>query len=128
MALRLSTCLTATSGVAAKACGSAARVFYRAKCARKKYLTSWTCGSYDRAKQGASVLGAGEKLGDPKVWNAFARRYRSEMKATDARQTIEALAQLARRTPISVGCFCHGPHCHRFELERLIRRSAAGEA
>jgi uncharacterized protein YeaO (DUF488 family) len=69
-----------------------------------------------------------KNLGDPKVWNTFARRYRSEMKATDARQTIEALAQLARRTPISVGCFCHGPHCHRFELERLIRRSAAGEA
>jgi uncharacterized protein YeaO (DUF488 family) len=69
-----------------------------------------------------------KNLGDPKVWNTFARRYRSEMKATDARQTIEALAQLARRTPISVGSFCHGPHCHRFELERLIRRSAAGEA
>jgi uncharacterized protein YeaO (DUF488 family) len=67
-------------------------------------------------------------LGDPKIWNAFARRYRTEMKATDARQTIQALAQLARRTPISVGCFCHGPHCHRFELERLILRSAAGEA
>ena len=67
-------------------------------------------------------------LSDPKVWNVFARRYRTEMKATDARQTIEMLAQLARRTPISVGCFCHGPHCHSFELERLIRRSAAGEA
>ena len=67
-------------------------------------------------------------LGDQKVWNAFARRYRTEMKATDARQTIRALAQLAQRTPISVGCYCHGPHCHRFELERLIRRAAAGEA
>jgi uncharacterized protein YeaO (DUF488 family) len=69
-----------------------------------------------------------KNLDGPKVWNAFARRYRTEMMATDARQTIEALAQLARRTPISVGCYCHGPHCHRFELERLIRRAAAGEA
>jgi uncharacterized protein YeaO (DUF488 family) len=69
-----------------------------------------------------------KNLDDPKVWNAFARRYRTEMKATDARQTIETLAHLARHTPISVGCYCHGPHCHRFELERLIRRAAAGEA
>jgi uncharacterized protein YeaO (DUF488 family) len=67
-------------------------------------------------------------LGDQKIWNAFVRRYRREMKVTDARQTIAALAQLAKRTPISVGCFCHGPHCHRFELERLIRRAAAGGA
>jgi uncharacterized protein YeaO (DUF488 family) len=69
-----------------------------------------------------------KNLGDPKVWNAFARRYRTEMKATDARQTIHALAQLAQRTPVSIGCYCHGPRCHRFELERLIRRAAAGEA
>jgi uncharacterized protein YeaO (DUF488 family) len=69
-----------------------------------------------------------KNLDDPKVWNAFARRYRTEMTATDARQTIQMLAQLARRTAISVGCYCHGPHCHRFELERLIRRAAAGEA
>ena len=65
-------------------------------------------------------------LEDPKVWAAYLRRYRSEMKRTDARQTIEALARLAQRTPISLGCYCHGEHCHRFELERLIRTAAAG--
>jgi uncharacterized protein YeaO (DUF488 family) len=62
-----------------------------------------------------------------KVWTAFARRYRTEMKATNARQTIRALAQLAQRTPISVGCYCHGPHCHRFELEKLIQRAAVAD-
>jgi uncharacterized protein YeaO (DUF488 family) len=68
-----------------------------------------------------------QDLAGAKAWNAFARRYRTEMKATDARQTIHALAQLAQRTPISIGCFCHGPHCHRFELERLIRRAAVAD-
>jgi uncharacterized protein YeaO (DUF488 family) len=63
-------------------------------------------------------------LDDSKTWDAYARRYRAEMKKTDARQTIRALAELAKRTAISVGCYCHGPHCHRFELEKLIR--AAG--
>src|SRR5215813_7302179 len=43
-----------------------------------------------------------ENLDDPKTWNTFTRRYRAEMKATDARQTIAVLAQIAKRTPIAV--------------------------
>jgi uncharacterized protein YeaO (DUF488 family) len=65
-------------------------------------------------------------LDDAKTWNTYARRYRAEMKKTDARQTIRMLAEMAKRTPISIGCYCHGAHCHRFELERLIR-AAAGD-
>jgi uncharacterized protein YeaO (DUF488 family) len=66
-------------------------------------------------------------LADTKVWKAFVSRYRTEMKATDARQTIRVLAQIAERTPIAFGCYCHGPQCHRFELERLIRQAAAAK-
>jgi uncharacterized protein YeaO (DUF488 family) len=61
---------------------------------------------------------------DAKTWKTFLSRYRSEMKKTDPGQTIRALAELAKRTPISIGCYCHGEHCHRFELERLIRAAA----
>ena len=61
---------------------------------------------------------------DDKTWNAFLRRYRVEMKGTAPRQTILMLAQLAKVTPISVGCYCHGTHCHRFELEKLIRAAS----
>jgi uncharacterized protein YeaO (DUF488 family) len=67
-------------------------------------------------------------LDDPKVWNTYVRRYRGEMKDTNARQTIRLLARIAGQTPISLGCHCRGTiHCHRFELERLIRE-AAGES
>jgi uncharacterized protein YeaO (DUF488 family) len=59
------------------------------------------------------------------VWRSYARRYRREMGKTDARQTIALLAQLARRTPLSLGCYCRTAHCHRFELARLIRAAAA---
>ena len=65
-------------------------------------------------------------LEDPKIWKTYARRYRGEMSKTDPRQTIRTLAELAKRTPISVGCYCQGSHCHRFELEKLIR-AAAGD-
>jgi uncharacterized protein YeaO (DUF488 family) len=61
---------------------------------------------------------------DEKTWNAFLRRYRAEMKATVPRQTIMMLAQLAQVTPIAVGCYCGRMHCHRFELEKLIRAAA----
>jgi len=64
-------------------------------------------------------------LESAKTWKTFLSRYRSEMKATNPRQTISVLAALAQRTPISIGCYCHGEHCHRFELERLIRAAAA---
>jgi uncharacterized protein YeaO (DUF488 family) len=63
-------------------------------------------------------------LADDKTWNTYVRRYRREMKDTDARQTIALLAIIARHTPISLGCYCRTPHCHRFELERLIRAAA----
>jgi uncharacterized protein YeaO (DUF488 family) len=63
-------------------------------------------------------------LENAKTWKTFVSRYRTEMKKTDPRQTIAALAELAKRTPVSIGCYCHGEHCHRFELERLIRAAA----
>jgi uncharacterized protein YeaO (DUF488 family) len=63
-------------------------------------------------------------LEDARTWKTFVTRYREEMKNTNARQTIAVLAELAKRTPISIGCYCHGEHCHRFELERLIRAAA----
>jgi uncharacterized protein YeaO (DUF488 family) len=65
-------------------------------------------------------------LENAKTWKTFVTRYRQEMKKTNARQTIATLAELAKRTPISIGCYCHGEHCHRFELERLIRAAAKG--
>lgn len=68
-------------------------------------------------------------LAEPKTWQTFVRRYRREMSDTNARQTILALAKLAERTPIAIGCYCHtDKYCHRFELERLIRAAADEEA
>lgn len=51
----------------------------------------------------------------------FFRRYRSEMKATDPRQVIRLLAELARNTPISICCYCEDEsRCHRTVLAELI--------
>ena len=62
--------------------------------------------------------------GDRKIED-FYRRYRKEMTATDARQAIALLAELSKRTPIAVGCYCADEsRCHRTELARLIMAAA----
>jgi uncharacterized protein YeaO (DUF488 family) len=65
-----------------------------------------------------------QDLDDPAAWKRFKTRYCDEMKQTDPRQTIKALAMIAQATPISIGCACKTPRCHRFELEKLIRAAA----
>ena len=66
---------------------------------------------------------------DDKAWRRFVAAYRSEMSATDARQTIRALAEIAKHTPIAVGCYCDlaKQRCHRVPLQDMIRSAAAGE-
>jgi uncharacterized protein YeaO (DUF488 family) len=57
-------------------------------------------------------------------------RYERELLATsESRQTVEFVAQVAARTPISLGCFCEDEtRCHRSRLFKIIREHAAGVA
>ncbi len=58
----------------------------------------------------------------------FFRAYRAEMKEPAARHTIELLAAIAERTPISVGCYCEDENrCHRSVLLELIRNAATAK-
>ena len=60
-------------------------------------------------------------------WGKFVDRYTREMKQPDSRHAIELLAELAKRTPISIGCFCSDEsHCHRSILRDLIQQAAKG--
>jgi uncharacterized protein YeaO (DUF488 family) len=55
----------------------------------------------------------------------FAERYRREMSKTAPRQVIKLLAEMAKATPISVGCHCADEsRCHRSILGELIREAA----
>ena len=53
-------------------------------------------------------------------------RYERELLADAAgRQTVELLATIAARTPISIGCFCEDESgCHRSRLFRIIQQHA----
>lgn len=58
-------------------------------------------------------------------WSKFRERYLAEMNKTDARQAIKLLAELARATPLSIGCYCENESaCHRSILLELIESAA----
>ena len=62
----------------------------------------------------------------PPRWRAFARSYRSEMRAPLARRLIELLAALSHQTNFSVGCYCEDPsRCHRSLLKDLLIEAGA---
>jgi uncharacterized protein YeaO (DUF488 family) len=65
-------------------------------------------------------------LDDPAIRAKFFDSYERELLSTaDGRQMVELLAQLAARTPISIGCFCEDESkCHRSRLYEIIRRQA----
>ncbi len=61
-----------------------------------------------------------------KQWAAFARKYRAEMAAPAASQSLDVLSALSRHANFSVGCYCEEERrCHRSLLrELLIARGA----
>ena len=63
----------------------------------------------------------------PRDWAAFARRYRSEMKASEVSRVLDLLAALSHQAQFSVGCYCEDEsQCHRSILrELLLERGAA---
>ena len=56
---------------------------------------------------------------------AFDKYERELLSNATGRQTVEFLAQVAARTPISIGCSCRDEtRCHRLRLMKIIRAHA----
>jgi len=54
-------------------------------------------------------------------WAAFARKYRAEMRAPAASQSLDVLAALSHHANFSVGCYCgNESRCHRSLLRQLL--------
>ena len=87
---------------------------------------NWYDVWYPNLAPSAETMKEGQQVDTDAQWNAFARRYRSEMKQPDAARTIELLAQLSRHANFSVGCYCQDEsHCHRSILCELLLESGA---
>jgi len=87
---------------------------------------NWYDVWYPNLAPSAETMKEGQQADTEAQWNAFARRYRSEMKQPEAARTIELLAQLSRHANFSVGCYCQDEsHCHRSILSELLLESGA---
>ena len=59
-------------------------------------------------------------------WNAFARKYRAEMRAPDNNRTLDLLAAMSHEAHFSVGCYCADEsRCHRSILRALFLEKGA---
>ncbi|HKU89545.1 MAG TPA: DUF488 family protein [Steroidobacteraceae bacterium] len=61
-----------------------------------------------------------------KQWKLFARKYRAEMAAPAASQSLDVLSALSRHANFSVGCYCEDENrCHRSLLRELLMARGA---
>lgn len=59
-------------------------------------------------------------------WQAFARRYRTEMKRPPAAHLLDLLAALSPHADLSLGCYCEEEaRCHRSILRALLEERGA---
>jgi len=73
-----------------------------------------------------ALVKQGLRAKSAKDWQAFARKYRKEMSATDKARLLDLLALLSRTTSFSVGCYCEDEaRCHRSVLRRLLSERGA---
>ena len=73
-----------------------------------------------------ATMKLGQAAASPAQWASFARKYRAEMAAPEARHDLELLAALSHATDFSVGCYCeHEDHCHRSILRQLLIENGA---
>lgn len=72
------------------------------------------------------LVATAQRSANEQEWNAFRRRYRSEMKQAPASRVLDLLAALAHQTDFSVGCYCQDEaHCHRSLLRELLTERGA---
>lgn len=67
-----------------------------------------------------------QKEVSPAQWNAFVRKFKSEMAEPDASRSLDLLAALSHGASLSVGCYCEDEsRCHRSVLRSLLAERGA---
>lgn len=77
----------------------------------------------------AALMKAGRAADSDRAWASFARRYRAEMRAPAASQSLDLFAALSRHANFSMGCYCENEsRCHRSLLRTLLAERGANIA
>ncbi len=76
-------------------------------------------------KQAQQALREGPE-NEARAWRAFERKFRAEMKQSDASRLLDLLAALSHHTNFSLGCYCADEtRCHRSVLRKLLEQRGA---
>lgn len=94
----------------------------RSRYARDDWYDSWL----PELAPSAELVKQAQAATSEREWQAFARRYRAEMRVPDKVRLLDLLAALSHRTNLSVGCYCEDEsRCHRSILRELLREHGA---
>jgi len=96
--------------------------------AKRNYYDTWLpvlSPSADLMKKGQQA----QKSPDVRLWAAFERGFRAQMKQPDAAHALDLLAALSHHTNLAVGCYCEDEQrCHRSILRALLAERKASIA
>jgi len=94
----------------------------KAQFAKQNWYDVW----FPNLAPSAATMKLGLGAVTEKQWNTFAKKYRAEMSAPDARRTLDVLAALSHQSNFSVGCYCESEaRCHRSILRELLTERGA---
>jgi uncharacterized protein YeaO (DUF488 family) len=63
---------------------------------------------------------------DAREWQAFTKRFKTQLRRNEAAQVLELLAALSHSANFSLGCYCEDEsRCHRSILRRLLAERGA---
>ena len=115
--VRLGTARAANEGVRLGTVRRPPRGVPRADFARRNWYDVW----FPVLAPSAAIMKLGLTAETERQWQAFARKYRAEMAAPAASQSLDVLAALSHSTNFSVGCYCEDQaRCHRSLLRELL--------
>jgi uncharacterized protein YeaO (DUF488 family) len=74
----------------------------------------------------AGLMKVAQAAKTDKQWASFFRKFRAEMAAPAASQSLDALAALSGHADLSMGCYCENEQrCHRSQLRALLLERGA---
>lgn len=74
----------------------------------------------------SELMKQGKSVESQKGWDAFEKKYRSEMAVPEKRRLLDLLTTLSHSTQFSVGCYCEvESRCHRSLLRELLLERGA---
>ena len=94
----------------------------KAEFAKRDYYDVWL----PVLSPSAALVSMALSAPDEAAWKAFTRRFKAEMKSSEAEQLLGLLAALSHTSNLAVGCYCEDEsRCHRSILRELLLERGA---